>query len=161
LKIDKTLAALTKRVENLLGGSSPTSKWDNGPTITTISNWDIINNTIKEHPDDSWFVPKENIINCWTCLVNFTLGNIELRDFALERKFHDMRIARVEEYDRKWDEALQRNDKEYLDKHPSFALAPTFWSNWSKEELEYYENEERFPNLKQEGYKPNWKLLSS
>jgi hypothetical protein len=122
LKIDKTIAALSKRVENLLSGSSPVSKWDNGPSIGGPSNWDMINAVIKENEGNDWYIPKDNVINCWTCPVIDGLGNIELRDFELERKFADMRHERVEEYDRKWDEALQRNDKEYLDKHPSSAF---------------------------------------
>ena len=158
LRIDKTIVALSKRVDNLLGGSSPVSKWDNDPSNNNgdpLSNWDMINAIIKEHPDDSWYVPNEQKYNAWTCLVNFTLGNIELRDFALERKFADMRYARVDEYDKKWDEALERNDKEYLAKHSTPAMTDTFYSNWTQEEIDYYENEDRFPNLK-DGYKPNW-----
>jgi hypothetical protein len=155
LKIDKTIAALSKRVENLLSGSSPVSEWDNGPNGP--SNWDIINNAIKEHPDDSWYIPKENIYNAWTCLVNFTLGNIELRDFALERKFADIRYARVDEYDKKCDDAIERKDwvtyEKLKQQVPPIGM---FWCNWTPEEIEYYGNEERFPNLKDEGYEPNW-----
>ena len=72
-----------------------------------------------------------------------------------------MRYEREEEYDRKWDEALERNDKENLDKHPDSVTAPTFWTNWSAEELNYYENEERFPILTDGNHKPNWKLFST
>jgi hypothetical protein len=72
-----------------------------------------------------------------------------------------MRCARVEEYDRKWDEALERKDIEYLQKHPSNATAPVYWINWTKEELDYYENEERFPILKDKNYTPNWRAFSS
>jgi hypothetical protein len=160
LKIDRLLDKLGKRL-NLLTGHTPSSKWDNdsnGPIGP--SNWDFINAVIKEHPNDGWFIPDEEKINCWSSPVISGLGNIELRDFELERRFADMRHARVEEYDRKWDEALQRNDKDYLDEHPSNITAPTFWTNWSAEELEYYEDVERFPILKDGNYKPNWKLFS-
>jgi hypothetical protein len=33
-----------------------------------------------------------------------------------------------------------------------------YWSNWSAEELEYFENAERFPILKDENYTPNWRI---
>jgi hypothetical protein len=43
LKIDKTLAALTKRVENLLVGSSPSNdRWDDGSKKTTQQELDDI-----------------------------------------------------------------------------------------------------------------------
>jgi hypothetical protein len=164
LKIDKTLAALTKRVENLLSGCSPTSKWDNNDDSAKTSrpsNWDMINAVIKENKGDSWFVPDEQRYNAWTCLAMFTIGNIELRDFELERKFQDMRCARVEEYDRKWEEALAKWDIEYLNKHPSKVTAPVYWVGWTKEELDYYENEERFPILKDKNYTPNWRVYTS
>jgi hypothetical protein len=162
-KIDKTISALIKRV-NLLTGSSPVSKWDNRPangSPTTNSNWDMINEIIKENEGNSWFVPSEEKYNAWTCLAMFTIGNIELRDFALERKFADMRHARVKEYDRKWEEALAKWDIEYLNKHPSKATASVFWVGWTKEELDYYENEERFPILKDKNYTPNWRVYAS
>jgi hypothetical protein len=106
MKTDKVLDRLTKRLDNLLNGSSPSAsnKWDNGPsssssngggalatTIPNKNNWDMINQTIKEHPGNNWYFPREDKCNGWTCDVMLTLGNIDLRDFALERKFRDMR----------------------------------------------------------------------
>ena len=119
----------------------------------------MINAVIKENDGDSWYIPDEQRYNAWSSPVISGLGNIELRDFELERKFQDMRITRVEEYDRKWDEALSRSDKEYLDKQTSNITAPTYWLNWTAEELEYYEDTERFPNLLSAGYKPNWRVF--
>lgn len=163
MKIDKTLAALSKRVENLLTGSSPSmSKWDGNNDGGRIgpSNWDMINRVIKENQGNDWFIPNEQRHNAWTCLVNFTLGNIELRDFELERKFADMRYARVEEYDKKCDDAIERKDFVTYDKlrQQVYPLG-MFWSNWTAEEIAYYEDVERFPNLKEgNNYKPNWNL---
>ncbi len=53
MKTDKLLDNLSKRLENLLSGSSPSvSKWDDyskaGP-----SNWDMINAVIKENEGNS------------------------------------------------------------------------------------------------------------
>ena len=126
----------------------------------------MINAVIREHPDDSWYVPKEERYNAWTCLVMFTLGNIELRDFELERKFMDMRSARVEEYERKWEEALERKDNEYISKYncPGLTVG-LFWSNWTQEEKDYFSNEDRFPILKERrladpsNYKNEWDLI--
>jgi hypothetical protein len=82
-----------------MGLHSASSNKDNGPSssndggsggaLATIhsnnkNNWDMINQTIKEHPDNSWYVPKEERCNAWTCDVMFTPGNIELRDFELK-----------------------------------------------------------------------------
>jgi hypothetical protein len=163
MKIDKAISALAKRIDNLLGGSSPTHRWDNNDGISgpIIDNWAIINNAIRENEGNEWFVPSDDKINAWTSPAISGLGNIELRDFELEAKFQEMRCTRVEEYDRKWEEALARNDKEYLQRHPSNATAPTYWINWTKEELDYYENEERFPILKDKNYTPNWRAFSS
>jgi hypothetical protein len=126
--------------------------------LATISNWDMISNTIKENEGNDWYVPKEDRYNAWTCLVNFTIENIDLRDFELERKFADMRHEHVEEYDRKWEEARDRNDTDYLSKHTTPGLSMVFWDGWTKEEIAYYEDVKRFPILK-EGYKPNWDRL--
>jgi hypothetical protein len=97
--------------------------------------------------------------NAWSCLVVDNLGNIELRDFQLERKFQDMRCARVEEYDKKCEDAIER--KEFVTyeklKQQDYPFG-MYWSNWSAEELEYYENAERFPILKDVDYTPNWKV---
>jgi hypothetical protein len=117
----------------------------------------MINKTIEDHEGDSWYIPREDVYNAWTCLVGLTLGNIELRDFALERKFADMRHARVQEYNRKWEQPRDRGDTDYLDKHASPAFADTFHENWTEEELEYFSDENRFPILK-EGYKPMFNL---
>jgi hypothetical protein len=152
MKTDIYVKNMFKRLDNLLSGSSPSvSKWDvsgfnsgpNGPT--TNNNWDMINKTIEDHEGDSWYIPKEDVYNAWTCLVGLTLGNIELRDFALERKFADMRHARVEEYNRKWEEARDRGDTDYTSKHASAAFANTASENWSEEEIDYYSNLDRFP----------------
>jgi hypothetical protein len=167
MKTDILVKSMVKRLDNLLSGSSPSvSKWDvfgfnSGPNssglTTTSNNWDIINKTIKDHEGDSWFIPRENVYNAWTCYPISTLGNIELRDFALERKFADMRHARVEQYDQKWEEARDRGDTDYISKHACPAFANTLWSNWTEEELEYFSDENRFPILK-EGYQPNFNL---
>jgi hypothetical protein len=109
---------MVKRLDNLIHGSASASKWDNGSgSSSTSSNWDMINRVIEENPGNEWFIPKEDRYNAWTCPVIFTIGNIDLRDFALEQKFADMRHARVEEYDRKWEKARDRGDTEYLKKH--------------------------------------------
>jgi hypothetical protein len=162
LKIDKLIDKLGKRL-NLLTGNTPTSKWDDDSKVDGLllnSNWSMINATIKEHPDDSWFVPDEQRWNAWTCLVMFTIGNIELRDFELERKFADMRYARVDEYDNKCDDAIERKDwityEKLKQQVPAIGM---FWCNWSAEELAYYEDAERFPILKDGQYKPNWRIM--
>ena len=159
------VSALAKRVNNLLAGSSAVSGWDNNDPNSgpNNSNWSIINETIKENEGNDWYIPDEQKYNAWTCLVMFTIGNIELRDFELERKFADMRYARVDEYDKKCDDAIERKDwiayEKLKQQVPPIGM---FWCNWSNEEIEYYENVERFPILKKEGnnYTPNWKLLS-
>src|SRR5438876_11914 len=115
MKTDIYVKNMVKRLDNLVHESAPASKCDNGfgPGSSSVSNWDMINRVIEENPGNEWFIPKEDRYNAWTCLVMFTLGNIELRDFALEQKFADMCHARVEEYDRKWEEARDRGDTEY------------------------------------------------
>ena len=121
-------------------------------------NWAMINAAIEEHDGDPWFIPKETVVNAWTSQIYGTLGNIPLRDFALERKFFNMRQERVQEYKRKWEEARDKGDKEYLSTHICFGLSNSFWDNWTQEEIDYYSNEERFPILKlkaQEGF-PLW-----
>jgi hypothetical protein len=60
----------------------------------------------------------------------------------LERKFSDMRGERVGEYGKKWHEAVDKNDRDYLSKHVCPGLDNTFWSNWTDEEIEYYSNAE-------------------
>jgi hypothetical protein len=159
LKIEKLLDKLDKRLNLLTGSSLSTSKWyNNNSDSSSSSNWDIINATIAEHEGDGWYIPSEKVYNAWTDLVYLTLGNIDLRDFELERKFADMRDKRVKEYNKKWQEALDRKDTDYLDKHACPGLAGTFWEDWTKEEIAYYEDAERFPILNKEGYKPNWKV---
>jgi hypothetical protein len=157
---------MVKRLDNLVHGSAPASKWDNGfgpgsssggHPSSSSSNWDMINSVIEENEGNDWYIPKEDRYNAWSSPVISTLGNIDKRDFALERKFADMRHKRVESYDKKWQEALDRKDTEYLEKHTCPGLSWTFWSDWTAEEIAYYEDVERFPILK-EGYKPNWNL---
>ena len=65
--------------------------------------------------------------------------------------------SKKEAYDKKWQEALDRKDTDYLDKHACPGLSWTFWSDWTAEEIAYYEDVERFPIL-EEGYTPNWNL---
>jgi hypothetical protein len=74
-----------------------------------------------------------------------------------------MRHKRVEAYDKKWQEALDRNDTDYISKYNCPALNSTFWSNWTQEEKDYFSNEDRFPILKERkladpNYKNNWDL---
>jgi hypothetical protein len=158
MKTDVHVKSLVKRLENLLNGSSPSaSKWDNGPIGPTISNWDMINQTIKANPGNSWYIPSEDRINAWTSQIGLTPGNIDLRDFELEQKFSDMRHERVVEYDRKWEEARDRGDTDYTSKHACPGLANTFHENWTTEEIKYYSDENRFPILK-EGHKPMFNL---
>jgi hypothetical protein len=107
----------------------------------------MINAVIADNEGDPWYIPKEEVYNAWTSQIFLTLGNIDLRDFALERKFSDIRSQRVQEYDRKWQEALDKNDKDYLSKHVCPGLAHTLWDNWTQEEKDYYSNSERFPIL--------------
>ena len=76
-----------------------------GPSSTS-SNWDMINRVIEENEGNDWYIPKEGRYNAWTCPVIFTIGNIDLRDFVLERRFADMRHKRVEAYDKKWQAIL-------------------------------------------------------
>jgi hypothetical protein len=165
MKTDIYVKGMFKRLENMILGSSPSSsKWDLSSGYS--SNWDMINNTIKENPDNTWFIPRENVVNAWTCAITLTVGNIDLRDFELERKFADMRHARVEEYDQKWEEACDRGDKGYLSKYNCPGLNSTFWSNWTQEEKDYYSNTERFPilkdmKLKDPNYKNMWDLEHS
>jgi hypothetical protein len=155
MKIDKSVQSMLKRLDNILPGSSASSsKWDsegnNNSGSSSTSNWDMINATIAEHEGDGWYIPSEKVYNAWTDLVYLTLGNIDLRNFTLERKFSDMRSERVQEYDRKWHEAVERHDKDYLSKHVCPGLANSFWDNWTKEEIEYYSNSDRFPHIKTE-----------
>jgi hypothetical protein len=170
MKTGKVLDRLTKRLENLLNGSSSSSsnnnKWsDNDPngallstTASTSRNWEIINQTIKEHPDEPWYVPKTDKVNNWTCPVMLTLGNIDLRDFELERKFAAMRHKRCDEFDKRHKETFARkNDFETYEKLFKDYRNGRFFSNWSKEELEYYSNEDRYPILR-EGYQPLFNL---
>ena len=158
MKTDIHVKSLLKRLDNIIHGSSPaSSRWDiaSGSTSTLLAsfNWDMINSAIKANPDDPWFIPKDNVVNAWTCAITLTVGNSNrCRDFELERKFADMRHARVEEYNRKWEEALERNDTGYISRYNCPGLNSTFWSNWSQEEKDYFSNEERFPILK------DWKL---
>ena len=98
-------------------------------------NWDLINSTIEEHPNDPWFIPSEQHYNAWTSQIYATLGNISLRDFALERKFFNMRQERVQEYKRKWEEARDKGDKEYLAAHICFGLDNSFWITGHKRRL--------------------------
>jgi len=121
---------------------------DSSNNYGNSSNWDMINATIAEHEGDGWYIPSEKVYNAWTDLVYLTLGNIDLRNFALQRKFSDMRHERVQEYGRLWHEALERHDKDYLSKHICPGLDNSFWDNWTKEEIEYYSNSDRFPHIK-------------
>jgi hypothetical protein len=158
MKTDKYVKSISKKIDDLLSGSSPSIlKWDFGPITTTSNNWDMINAVIKANPGNTWYIPKEEVYNAWTSAIYLTLGNIDLRDFELERKFADMRHARVVEYDRKWEEARDRGDTDYLNKHRCPAFADTFNEGWTDEELDYYSNEDRFPVLK-EGRPPNFDL---
>ena len=147
--IDKTLHNLGKRLSVFDHQSFEIDDDDDDSDSfdSASNNWDIINQAIEEHPGDSLFVPSEQRFNVWTCAIHFTIGNIDLRDFELERKFADMRHKRVEEYDKKWQEALDRKDKDYLDKYACPGLSWTFWSNWTQEEKDYFSNEDRFPIL--------------
>jgi hypothetical protein len=160
--IDKVLLNLGQRLsvfDHYRGERDDDGSENDDNSTGNYSNWNIINATIAEHEGEDWYIPNDKIYNAWTDSVYLTLGNIDLRDFALERKFADMRDKRVKEYNKKWQEALDRNDKDYLDKHACPGLANTFWEGWTKEEIAYYENVERFPILKnKEGYKPNWKV---
>ena len=61
----------------------------------------MINATIAEHEGDPWYIPREEVYNAWTSQIHLTVGNISLRDFALERKFSDMWGEWVREYGRK------------------------------------------------------------
>jgi hypothetical protein len=125
---------------------------DKNDSADLSDNWTMINAAIEEHEGDPWFIPKETVVNAWTSQIYGTLGNISLRNFALERKFFNMRQERVQEYKRKWEEARDKNDKEYLSTHICFGLDNSFWSNWTQEEINYYSNVDRFPILKtQEG----------
>jgi hypothetical protein len=68
-----------------------------------------------------------------------------------------MRHKRVEAHDKQCDDAIERKDYVTYDKlKQQVPPIGMFWCNWTKEELNYYENVERFPKLKEEGYKPNW-----
>jgi hypothetical protein len=56
----------------------------------TSLNWEMINNVISENDGDPWYIPKDDIVNAWTSPISLTVGNIDLRDFKLERKFADI-----------------------------------------------------------------------
>jgi hypothetical protein len=169
--IDKTLHNIAERLSVFDHHHQYHEDNNNNPVSSTdssafFSNWDMINNAIEEHPGDSLFVPSDRQLNVWTCAIYLTVGNINLRDFELERKFADMRDKRVKEYDKKWQEALDRKDTDYLNKHACPGLAWTFWSNWTQEEKDYFSNEDRFPILKERklanpNYRNNWELEHS
>jgi hypothetical protein len=132
--IDKALNDLAKRLsvfDHYHDGG--TDNDDNNSVGFGSSNWDMINAAIAEHDGDPWYIPKDNVVNAWTSQIHLTVGDIDLRDFALERKFSDMRHERVQEYDRKWREALDKNDKDYLSKHVCPGLDHSFWDNWTDE----------------------------
>jgi hypothetical protein len=167
IAIDKTLNNLGKRLSVFDHYYDGDDNNDNSTgDSSSFSNWDMINQAIEEHPGDSLFVPSDKQVNIWTSAIHLTVGNIDLRDFELERKFADMRHKRVEEYDKKWQEAVDRKDTDYLNKHASPAFSWTFWSNWTQEEKNYYSNEDRFPMLKERklanpNYRNNWELEHS
>jgi hypothetical protein len=149
--IDKVLLNLGQRLsvfDHYRGGEDDNDDDGIDDDGNNSNNWDLINATIAENEGNEWFIPNDKVYNAWTDLVYLTIGEISLRDFALERKFFNMRHERVEEYRRKWEDARDRNDRDYLSKHVCPGLANSFWDNWTKEEMEYYSNSERFPILK-------------
>ena len=72
-----------------------------------------------------------------------------------------MRHKRVEAHDKLCDDAIERKDFVTYDKlQKQVYPMGMFWSNWSKEEIDYFEDTERFPNLKDENNynEANWNL---
>jgi hypothetical protein len=59
-----------------------------------------------------------------------------------------MRHKRVQGYGQKWQEALERNDTDYISKYNCPRLNSTFWANWTQEEKDYYSNTDTFSILK-------------
>jgi hypothetical protein len=108
----------------------------------------MINNAISENDGDPWYIPKDNVVNAWTSAITLTVGNIDLRDFELERKFADMRHERVANYKKKymemWDKGIIKDSN--MIEFTSPGLDSSYW-DFTQEEKDYYyySDEKRFP----------------